>query len=375
MTALPDILNPRENPEGVNRGGLVGTNGTGSPGAPLRIQRESEVPPRRQIALRLEAGIRDGGYAVGAKLPSVRAMGQRLGVHRDTVAAAYRELGRRGLVHAVPGSGVYVSPREPVLTRTLGRKDGALAMRLASLSAAIRLRRVLLLCEHPALGEVIGRELAASISGLKLKGESPPARPCPGLHFGWLPIRVLGPGELLTAPDLETVQNSSTPSLTPIPLRVGLSEFDLKALSMQRFPAVVGVLSGSEIVRGMVREAVRGGAGPDVGVVSASPEDGVAMRRLRARATILTWDAVTAAGVPRLSGRRHLLLRLVPARFVSELLDLLGDRNAASRRHIESTDRIRSGLTGWAREIPASVDGVDRDPVLDGDPGSIARER
>ena len=353
----------------------MGTNGTGVPGAPLRIQRGSEIPPRRQIALRLEAGIRDGGYPEGAKLPSVRAMGQRLGVHRDTVAAAYRELGQRGLVHAVPGSGVYVLPREPVLARTLGRKDGALAMRLASLSAAIRLRRVLLLCEHPALGEVVQRELAASISGLKLKCESPPARPCPGLHFGWLPIRVLGPGDFLSASDLDSIQHSDTPSLSPIPLRAGLSEFDVKALSMQRFPAVVGVLSGSEIVRRMVREVVRGGAGPDVGVVSASPDDGAAMRLLRSRATILAWDAVTAAGVPRISGRRHLLLRLVPARFVSELLDLLGDRIAGNRRHIESTDRVRSGLTGWARKIPASLDRVDGDPVLDGDPGSVTRER
>ena len=351
------------------------TDGVSGPGAPLRIQRGVEIPPRRQIALRLEAGIRDGGYAEGAKLPSVRAMGQRLGVHRDTVAAAYRELGQRGLVHSVPGSGVYVSPREPVLTRTLGRKDGALAMRLASLSAAIRLRRVLLLCEHPELGDVIARELATSIAGLKLRCESPPAQPCPGLHFGWLPIKVLGPGELLTASDLETVQNSDIPALSPLPLRAGLSEFDLKVLSTQRFPAVVGVLSGSDIVRGMVREAVRGGAGPDVGVVSASPDDGAAMRRLRARATILAWDAVTAAGVPRLSGRRHLLLRLVPARFVSELLDLLGDRNAVRRRHIESTDRVRAGFAGGARKIPAGLDGVDRNPVLNGDPRPVVRER
>jgi len=346
LTGLLTFSIREGDPEGVNLGGLVGTNGTGRPGAPLRIQRGVEIPPRRQIALRLEAGIRDGGYAEGAKLPSVRAMGQRLGVHRDTVAAAYRELGQQGLVHSVPGSGVYVSAREPVLTRTLGRKDGALAMRLASLSAAIRLRRVLLLCEHPELGDVITRELAASISGLKLKCESPPDRPCPGLHFGWLPIRVLSPGEFLSDSDLEVVRDFDIPSLSPIPLRAGLSEFDLKALSMQRFPAVVGVLSGSEIVRGMVREAVRGGAGPDVGVVSASPDDGAAMRRLRARATILAWDAVTAAGIPRLSGRRHLLLRLVPARFVSELLDLLGDRNAGSRRKSEGTDRVRAGLAG-----------------------------
>jgi len=272
-------------------------------------------------------------------------MGERLGVHRDTVAAAYRELGRQGLVRSVPGSGVYVARPEPVLVRTLGRKDGALAMRLASLSAAIRLRRVLLLCEAPALGEVIGRELAGSITGLRVRCETPPATVCPGLHFGWLPIRVLSSG-ILSTPAVETVEAGHGPSLSPIPLRVGLSEFDLKALSLQRFPSVVGILSGSDVVRKMVREAVRGGAGPDVGVAGASPDDGIAMRRLRARATVIAWDAVTASGVPRLSGRRHLLLRLVSRRFVSELLDLLGDRNAGSRRKSEGTDRFRAGLAG-----------------------------
>lgn len=353
----------------------MGANGTGGPGAPLRIRRGSEVSPRRQIALRLEAGIRDGGYADGARLPSVRAMGERLGVHRDTVAAAYRELSRQGLVTAVPGSGVYVSPREPVLTRTLGRNDGALAMRLASLSAAIRMRRVLLLCGSPALGAVVARELAASIARLTLRCETPPVRPCPGLHFGWLPIRVLARGELLSQSDLEATQNLDIPALSPLPLHAGLSDFDLKVLSTQRFPSIVGVLSHSDVVRDMVREAVRGGAGPEVGVVSASPEDGSAMCRLRARATILAWDAVTASLVPRLSGRRHLLLQLVSARFVSELLDLLGDRKAMSRRHSESTDRVREGLAGGSRAVHEGVDRVDGNAVLDGDQGTAVRER
>ncbi len=325
------------------------TNGTGAPGAPLRIQRDSEIPPRRQIALRLEAGIRDGGYPDGARLPSIRAMGARLGVHRDTVAAAYRELGRQGLVQAVPGSGVYVSPREPALTRALGRKDGALAMRLASLSAAIQLRRVLLLSECPMLAEIVARELAAAIGGLTLRCDRPPVFPCPGTHFGWLPIRVLGPSETseegTRGCGIEAGSNGSngSPELSPIPLRARLSEFDVKVLAGQRFPAVVGILSSSRLVIDLVREAVRAGAGPDVGVVGAVPGDGAAMRRVRAHATMLAWDAITASDVPRIQGRRHLLIRLVPGRFVSDLLDLLGSRNTASRRFREGTDRIRAG--------------------------------
>jgi hypothetical protein len=333
------------------------------------------VPPRRQIALRLEARIREGGYGEGARLPSVRAMGQRLGVHRETVAAAYRELARQGLVDTVPGSGVYVASPEPVLARTLGPRDGALSMRLASLSAALEMRRVLLLSEERALGEVIGRELDLSIPGIRLRYEPPPARPCPGVHFGWLPVRVIGPGSRASEAGSREVVGSPGPSLRPILLRAGLSEFDLKALSALRFPAVVGILSGSATVRTMIREAVRAGAGPEVGVVGAAPDEGAAMRRLRARGTILTWDSLTASGMPRVSGRRHLLVRLVPERFVTDLLGLLGDgRNRAGRRR-ESTDRICAGTRRPAGDLPEGVDGMDRNAFRNGDSGATVRER
>jgi DNA-binding transcriptional regulator YhcF (GntR family) len=358
-------------------GGLEASR-RGDPGATVRIHRGSEVPARRQIALLFEAGIREGGYAEGARLPSVRALGERLGVHRETVAAAYRELVRQGLVKAVPGSGVYVSPREPVLDRALGRRDGALAMRLASLSAAICKRRVLVLCQERALGDVIGRELTSAIRGLEVRCEPPPARPCPGVHFGWLPIRVQIGGDTSTGPGspIAAVRGrDSGPALRPITLPVGLSAFDLKVLSMQRFPAVVGVLSSSAIVRGIVREAVRGTAGPEVGLVSASPDEGAALRRLRARATVLAWDALTASGVPRLSGRRHILLRLVSRSFVSELHDLLGEPDSKRRRNGEGTDCIRAGAGRRARQIPEGMDRVDGHLVRDGDPGPAVRER
>lgn len=342
--------------------------------APIRVHRDSEVPPRRQIALRLEARIRDGGYADGAKLPSVRALGQRLGVHRETVAAAYRELARQGLVDTIRGSGVYVASPEPVLARALGPRDGALAMRLASLSAALAMRRILLLCDERALGEVVGHELQSSIPGLQVRCEPPPVRPCPGVHFGWLPVRVIGPGSGLSDLDSPATDAAASPSLRPIPLRAGLSDFDLKVISTLRFPSVVGIFSGSAHARAMIRDAVRAGAGPEVGVVSAGPEEGIAMRRLRARATILAWDALTASGVPRLPGRRHLLVRLVPERLVTELLGLLGESRARPGRRHESTDRIRAGAGRTEGSLPEGLDGMDGDAVRNGDSRTAVRE-
>lgn len=343
--------------------------------APIRVHRGVEVPPRRQIALRLEAMIRDGEYEEGARLPSVRALGQRLGVHRETVAAAYRELARQGLVDTVPGSGVYVASPESFLARVLGPRDGALSMRLASLAAAIEVRRVLLLSDERALGEVIGRELEVAIPGIRLRCEPPPVRPFPGMHFGWLPIHLVSPDPVSAAVDPHADVAGSGASLRPIPLRVGLSDFDVRVLSTLEFPSVVGILSGSATVRKAVREAVRAGAGPEVGIVSAAPDEAVAMRRLRARATLLTWDSLTASGVPRVSGRRHLLVRLVPERFVTDLLSLLGDNENRAGRRRESSDRIRPGTRRPAGGLPEGMDGVDGHVVRNGDSRAALRER
>lgn len=54
------------------------------------------------------AAVRAGELAPGTRLPSVRRLADRLGVHRNTVGAAYRRLEDRGLVRLVHGSGCYV---------------------------------------------------------------------------------------------------------------------------------------------------------------------------------------------------------------------------------------------------------------------------
>src|SRR5487761_1631466 len=59
------------------------------------------------IAAAVEAAIRDGRVGPGEHLPTVRAMASELAVSPATVAAAYRELGRRGLA---VGAG---APRPP----------------------------------------------------------------------------------------------------------------------------------------------------------------------------------------------------------------------------------------------------------------------
>src|SRR5512139_2510253 len=51
-----------------------------------------------------------GEIAPGQRLPSVRVLARRLGLHANTVSGAYRELEKAGHVELRRGAGVFVKP-------------------------------------------------------------------------------------------------------------------------------------------------------------------------------------------------------------------------------------------------------------------------
>lgn len=73
------------------------------------IDRASDVPIRRQVRGTIEYAIACGELPVGAALPSVRELADRLGVAPMTISQAYADLKRDGLVEGRTGSGTYVA--------------------------------------------------------------------------------------------------------------------------------------------------------------------------------------------------------------------------------------------------------------------------
>lgn len=70
--------------------------------------KEDGGPRYKQVADAIEGRIADGSLSGGSKLPTHRALADRLGVTIGTITRAYSEAERRGLVEARIGAGTYV---------------------------------------------------------------------------------------------------------------------------------------------------------------------------------------------------------------------------------------------------------------------------
>ena len=75
----------------------------------ISINKESSVPIRDQLIEQIALQIASGSLKGKEKLPSIRALAQRLGIHYSTVTAAYNHLGDVGLLEVRQGSGVKVA--------------------------------------------------------------------------------------------------------------------------------------------------------------------------------------------------------------------------------------------------------------------------
>jgi len=80
------------------------------------------VPIYQQLTEQIAAAIARGKLRPDDRLPSVREMSQTLVVNPNTVARAYTELEREGVLYTRPGLGVFVSQAPAPLTKKVRRE-------------------------------------------------------------------------------------------------------------------------------------------------------------------------------------------------------------------------------------------------------------
>jgi len=79
----------------------------------FHVNPSSGVPIYVQIKTQVKNAIAAGAVKQDQTLPSVRKLASELGINPNTVARAYQELERDGVIATVPGGGTYVAENVP----------------------------------------------------------------------------------------------------------------------------------------------------------------------------------------------------------------------------------------------------------------------
>src|SRR5277367_3971681 len=80
------------------------------------ISPASDVPIFRQILQQVHHAVAVGRLQVGEQLPAVRVLAEELVINPNTVARAYQELIREGVLESRSGRGVFVTERRQIFS-------------------------------------------------------------------------------------------------------------------------------------------------------------------------------------------------------------------------------------------------------------------
>jgi len=237
------------------------------------LNRTGGVPLHDQLLAQLELKILTGNVGPGERLPSVRALARRLGLHANTVSAAYRALEEAGHVELRRGAGVYVRAGAP---SSLDDAHGLDEMVRLALSAAFRkghsgaeiraaverwLRaappeRVVVVDPQPETVEILTRELGRAIpvpaSGCSLealKKEPALLSGALGLVFPYHQAAVtrLSPGAVIELIHIELARQDNE-AVIGLPAGATVLFVSCSPLVLKFGAALVGGLRGDELL-------------------------------------------------------------------------------------------------------------------------------
>lgn len=306
----------------------------------LSVSADARVPLRRQLAAQIAADLRAGRWTDGDRLPSVRDLSRRLGVHRDTVRAAYRELADEKLVDVRPGSGVYAGRARRAYgagaatgralrgflarERAAGRSARELAGLLGRWREATAARRVVVVgrdAELLAVWEAEAREALAP-SGVEVAGVTlERAREEPG---------VLATGVVAAGPASRPEATALAPPWTEVVgLRPGLPDRVRRLLLRVPAGTVLAAVSRSRRLLSELSALAAGVRGGDVAVAAVAPGDRRLLgRRARVARFVLVDVTCREAVAGRVPDVRRLTLRHLATAELGALARYLGEEPA-----------------------------------------------
>ena len=88
----------------------------------IRIDNASGRPVYQQIIDQIKRDIALGRLLKDEKLPTVRQLAGQLAINPNTIAKAYRQLEREGIIVTRPGTGAFVANLDSNLSRAVKKK-------------------------------------------------------------------------------------------------------------------------------------------------------------------------------------------------------------------------------------------------------------
>ena len=222
----------------------------------IQLTKNSDIPPHQQLAEQIVFLITTGKLRPSERLPSVRALARRLGIHRNTVSKAYQDLVRRGWVRGRPGSRSSVAPavylrgrpthdkldelidQSTERARAMGYSLAVLRQRVAARLALQPPDHFLVVEHEPGLRKIIRAEIYAAL-GKPVEGCSPDQ---------FLKSPALASGAQVVVPEytfhlLQPVAYSDWP---PIRLLFCAADAHIKFIQHLRGPSTIAVASVSK---------------------------------------------------------------------------------------------------------------------------------
>jgi len=302
------------------------------------LKRKGGVPLHDQLLAQLELRILTGVITPGQRLPSVRALARRLGLHANTVSSAYRDLETAGHVELRRGAGVYVRSGAPASLEDAHGLDELirLALRAAfrkghsgdEIRAAVErwLRaappeRVVVVDPRRETLDLVTHEIRAAIAVPVAGCTLEELEREPGLAAG---------GLLVALPYHAAKVAKAAPGVPVETIRIGGSDEDQKAVLALAAGATVLLVSGSPILLQIARGLISGLRGDELLIEARLVTRRAEWRRLLPVADLVLADVLAARVLREARPRRLRELRLVGERDLARLRKTLGQAASAA---------------------------------------------
>lgn len=94
----------------------------------MRIELRSPLPVYEQIKMGIKEAVMSGQFQRDSQIPSIRELAKDIQVNPNTVARAYRELEREGIIFSRPGIGFMINVnKEGIKSQLLQDLEGELS--------------------------------------------------------------------------------------------------------------------------------------------------------------------------------------------------------------------------------------------------------